>query len=378
MALVDRGGGAPVEACAVLTGLDKPNGIAYDASTGSLFVAEHRAISRWGGVDASALAGCDPALLDGPHGVAGPELLPDAALHGVRHLALGPADGKLYVHVGAPFNFGNCTDPYCTILRLDPDGGDPEVFARGGWSRWGGGGKGEGRCRETGGWWLGEACGRDPPSPLPPLLFAGRHAVPRSCAPAPDARPPPSLLPASCRRRWLSTRCPRLSTFRRLLGAAAGVRNSAAFTFHHPGTGLLVFSGMERDQMGDDIPDDLLGMADPQAPGADFRWPYCHWWDGQTVAVVVMCGRMCILWLYHVRRWGVCVACGRVLTHVCHLWVHHGCRGVCVCGGGGPRVCMCVHATESRPPAPRLRLLGSARLCLPWPPAELAAAAGLA
>lgn len=41
-ALVARGGGAPVEACTLLDGLDNPNGIAYDRGTKSLYVAEVR------------------------------------------------------------------------------------------------------------------------------------------------------------------------------------------------------------------------------------------------------------------------------------------------------------------------------------------------
>ena len=30
--------------------------------------------------------------------------------------------------------------------------------------------------------------------------------------------------------------------------------------------------------MGNDLPDDFLGVADK--PGIDFSFPYCHWWVG--------------------------------------------------------------------------------------------------
>ena len=231
MAIVDHGDGSAPRACTLLSGLTKANGIAYDAATRSLYVAEPQAIKRFDGVDDAALAGCDPAPLSWRL-VAGPELLPDAAMHSTRHLGLSPVDGKLYANIGAPFNIGNCTNPFCTIVRMNRNGSGVEFFAR-------------------------------------------------------------------------------------------GVRNAAGFTWH-PGTGQLVFSGMERDLMGalqapapasapgaarqavwagraavaatvparlprltppragDDQPDDLLGLANTSTPGVDFRWPYCHWWAAKT------------------------------------------------------------------------------------------------
>lgn len=62
-----------------------------------------------------------------------------------------------------------------------------------------------------------------------------------------------------------------------LLIHCAGIRNAAGFDFH-PGTGDLLFVGMERDNMPPDhnnSPDDVL-VAVPQA-GTDYGWPYCHW-----------------------------------------------------------------------------------------------------
>ncbi|KAL4439880.1 hypothetical protein ABPG75_002881 [Micractinium tetrahymenae] len=115
-ALADRGGGAPVTACTLISGpLDAPNGIAYDSSTGSLFVAEMRRITRYDNVDAAALANCKPGLMAGPTQIVGPDVLPAQPDHWARFLGIGP-DRRLYVTIAAPFNLGVCEDPYCAIM----------------------------------------------------------------------------------------------------------------------------------------------------------------------------------------------------------------------------------------------------------------------
>ncbi|EFN51270.1 hypothetical protein CHLNCDRAFT_55227 [Chlorella variabilis] len=181
-ALVDRGGSAPVQACTLLDGQDGPNGIAYDPSARSLYVAEVRAITRHDNALASALAGCDRSLLRSS-AVANASLLPPQASHSSRALAIGPADGLLYYTVAAPFNVDVCRDPYCTIHRIAKNGSGHGIFAR-------------------------------------------------------------------------------------------GIRNAAGFDWVQ---GRLMFAGMERDRMGNDLPDDILGLADPATPGVDYGWPYCHW-----------------------------------------------------------------------------------------------------
>ncbi|KAL4435230.1 hypothetical protein ABPG77_001912 [Micractinium sp. CCAP 211/92] len=128
-ALVDRTGTGKATACTLLSGLDNPNGIAYDGSTRSLYVAEVRRITRWDNVDAAALAGCKASLLKSRQ-IAGPTVLPEQASHANRFLGLGP-DGKLYVTVAAPFNVDVCRDPYCSIHRLNKNGTGHEIFARG-------------------------------------------------------------------------------------------------------------------------------------------------------------------------------------------------------------------------------------------------------
>jgi glucose/arabinose dehydrogenase len=55
--------------------------------------------------------------------------LPKDRHHGWRYIAFGP-DGKLYVPIGAPCNI--CNEPkYAVMTRMNPDGSDYEVFARG-------------------------------------------------------------------------------------------------------------------------------------------------------------------------------------------------------------------------------------------------------
>lgn len=56
--------------------------------------------------------------------------LPDDYHHGWRFIAVGP-DEKLYIGVGAPCNVCDEEDPYATIARMNLDGSDFEVVARG-------------------------------------------------------------------------------------------------------------------------------------------------------------------------------------------------------------------------------------------------------
>jgi glucose/arabinose dehydrogenase len=58
------------------------------------------------------------------------EDLPDKAHHGWRYIDFGP-DGKLYVTVGVPCNICNVDGYEGTIIRMNPDGSDAEIFAEG-------------------------------------------------------------------------------------------------------------------------------------------------------------------------------------------------------------------------------------------------------
>lgn len=100
-------------------GLNMPNGIAL--RDGALYVAAVDRILRY---DAIA-----SRLENPPKPVVVTTALPSDSAHGWRYIAFGP-DGKLYVAVGAPCNI--CDRPgYAEIRRLNADGSNMEVFARG-------------------------------------------------------------------------------------------------------------------------------------------------------------------------------------------------------------------------------------------------------
>lgn len=121
-ALVDRNGDRTADAVhTIASGLFLPNGVAF--RDGALYVAEVNRILRFDDVEAR--------LADPPAPVVVHAGLPDDTWHGWKYIGFGP-DGRLYVPVGAPCNV--CTrrdERYATILRMQPDGTDAEVFARG-------------------------------------------------------------------------------------------------------------------------------------------------------------------------------------------------------------------------------------------------------
>jgi glucose/arabinose dehydrogenase len=99
----------------VASGLNVPNGLA--AQDGRLFVAEQHRIVRF-----------EP---DGKvEIVVPPGVLPDFRHHGWRYAGFGP-DGKLYVAIGAPCNICEVAGFEGTIIRMNPDGHELEIFARG-------------------------------------------------------------------------------------------------------------------------------------------------------------------------------------------------------------------------------------------------------
>lgn len=106
----------------ILDGLKVANGIAMHQ--GSLYVAEQHRIVRYPAPGFS---------LDLPFEQMGEvvyDKLPDKSHHGWRYIDFGP-DGKLYVTVGAACNICDFEDPEGSILRMNPDGSEAEIFARG-------------------------------------------------------------------------------------------------------------------------------------------------------------------------------------------------------------------------------------------------------
>jgi len=119
-AVVDNGGKREVKT--LFTGLDAPNGIAFNK--GTLYVAERGRITRYDGIENQ---------LDKPAEgkVVVDNLDPSrAAGHFWKFLAMGP-DGKLYFNIGAPGNIVMPNYTQASIMRVDPANGVLETVARG-------------------------------------------------------------------------------------------------------------------------------------------------------------------------------------------------------------------------------------------------------
>lgn len=102
----------------ILKELDRPTGIAF--RDGALYVAEVSRLWRYPGIEANLKRLPEPELI---------AELPDERSHGWRYIAFGP-DGKLYVPIGAPCNVCD-EDGFGVITRMNPDGSDREIVARG-------------------------------------------------------------------------------------------------------------------------------------------------------------------------------------------------------------------------------------------------------
>jgi len=103
-------------------GLDVPNGVAFQ--DGMLYVAENKRIFRW-----AVPAEFDLTLPLQPR-IPVYTKLPPKFLHGWRYAAFGP-DRKLYVAIGAPCNICKLSGFEGSIIRMDANGKNVEVYARG-------------------------------------------------------------------------------------------------------------------------------------------------------------------------------------------------------------------------------------------------------
>ena len=105
----------------IATGLYLPNGVAFH--NGSLYVAEINRIIRYDNIN--------QRLANPPEPVVVYNKFPDNRHHGWKYLRFGP-DGKLYTGVGAPCNICNPEKQiYASLVRLNKDGSDFEIIARG-------------------------------------------------------------------------------------------------------------------------------------------------------------------------------------------------------------------------------------------------------
>jgi len=104
----------------VAQGLKKPNGVAF--KEGALYVAEEHRILRFDNIEARLSDPGKPQVVY--------DNLPTDRNHSWKFIRFGP-DGKLYVPIGAPCNSCEAGEPYATIQRMNPDGSDFELYARG-------------------------------------------------------------------------------------------------------------------------------------------------------------------------------------------------------------------------------------------------------
>lgn len=121
-AVLDRDGDGRGEKVLILArGLDMPNGVAF--RDGALFVAERSRILRYDRIESRLTNPPEPVVVN--------DSFPRDALHGWKFIRFGP-DGKLYVPVGAPCNVCLREDPrYASIMRMNADGSDLEIYAHG-------------------------------------------------------------------------------------------------------------------------------------------------------------------------------------------------------------------------------------------------------
>lgn len=102
------------------SGYNQPNGVAF--RNGSLYVAEIHRVLRFDNIE--------NRLDNPPEPVVVSDKFPTDRSHGWKFIRFGP-DGRLYVPVGAPCNICEPGDPYASITRMNPDGSEWEVYARG-------------------------------------------------------------------------------------------------------------------------------------------------------------------------------------------------------------------------------------------------------
>lgn len=120
-ALVDSDGDFQAdEVYTIGANLNVPNGIAY--YDGDLYVAEISRILRFDNIETRLATPPDPVVIRAD--------LPVELHHGWKYLDIGP-DGKLYVTQGVPCNICEADDPYGSIMRMNLDGSDLEIVARG-------------------------------------------------------------------------------------------------------------------------------------------------------------------------------------------------------------------------------------------------------
>ncbi len=109
------------EIIVIASGLRSPNGVAV--RDGDLYVAEINRVLRFKNIEDNLQNVPQPEIIN--------DSFPNDAHHGWKFIRFGP-DGKLYVPVGGPCNVCLKDDKrYASIMRMNPDGSELEIFAEG-------------------------------------------------------------------------------------------------------------------------------------------------------------------------------------------------------------------------------------------------------
>ncbi len=104
----------------IASNMRMPNGVAF--KDGELYVAEVSKLWKFPNIDDNLEAPVKELIYDD---------YPEDGHHGWKYIAFGP-DDKLYVPVGAPCNFCLSKDEkYASITRMDANGANREIFAKG-------------------------------------------------------------------------------------------------------------------------------------------------------------------------------------------------------------------------------------------------------
>src|SRR5258706_3857870 len=117
-AVVEKGGKR--EAKVIASGMHSPNGILFHK--GTLYIAEIERISKIENIESVLDNPPKPTVIYSD--------LPNDEPHGWKVMAIGP-DNKLYFNVGAPCNICMPPETHAQIRRIDLDGKNMEVVARG-------------------------------------------------------------------------------------------------------------------------------------------------------------------------------------------------------------------------------------------------------
>jgi glucose/arabinose dehydrogenase len=104
----------------IASGLNMPNGVAF--RNGALYVAEVHRVLRYDSIETRVNNPPAPVVIN--------DKFPTETHHGWKFIRFSP-DGRLYVPVGAPCNVCDRGDPYASIMRMNPDGTNLEVYSRG-------------------------------------------------------------------------------------------------------------------------------------------------------------------------------------------------------------------------------------------------------